>query len=169
MLEIVARNGLLEIHDRMSPGIRGLYVAIGLIPLLAPYQLLIQPHWQGFLNLPFLFAAIISAGALAVSSLFFWAAIAGLDRRASFDGVARCLTYSAGAPAVRLRQEVVPFDRIRGVEIVTHDWSEGSPSYSLRVEIDGGGEYDLGSSWSRAEVEKAGRRIAGLVGVELAG
>ena len=48
-------NGSLEIHDRMPPLKRIILFLLSLIPLLAPYELLIVPQWNDYLNPFFLF------------------------------------------------------------------------------------------------------------------
>lgn len=47
---------------------------LGLVPLIAPYELLLEPRWHNYFNVPFLFAAAVSAGAGAVSAFFVWGA-----------------------------------------------------------------------------------------------
>lgn len=55
----------------MRPGARILLAALGLAPLLAPYEWMMRASWEDYLN-PFfnpffVVAALVSAGAIAVS------------------------------------------------------------------------------------------------------
>jgi hypothetical protein len=112
----------------------------------------------------FLFAALVSFGALVVSGFFIWAAIAGLSSRMCFDKLHNTFTSSTDAPVVPIRKNVYPIGSIRAIGIETHEWSDGAPSDSLRVEMTDGREFTSGSSWSRAEIEEMKERVASFLG-----
>ena len=78
MLKVIETKEEIEIQSLMLIRQGALFLLLALVPLLAPYELIVRPHWQHYVNVIFLFAAAISAGAIAVSALLAWAALAGL-------------------------------------------------------------------------------------------
>lgn len=137
---------------------------LSLIPLLAPYELIIVPDWDNYLNPYFLFVLIISIGSLAVSGFLVWAAIAGINSMMHFDKPRQMFIYQADAPVMPIRKVEVPIATIRAFEIETHDWSEGSPSYSFKVVMKDGHEYSCGSSWSKTEIEEIKEQVERFLG-----
>jgi len=128
---------------------------LGLIPLLAPYELLWRVHWHDYWNLVFLLFAIVSVGAIAVSGFFLFATLAGLSSQMSFDARRSTFTYSERAPIVRQRTQVLPLSSIESIHVRTQEWSDGSPSYSLEVTMFNGTVFDSSSSGSLQEIEQA--------------
>ena len=163
-LPVVESGENLEIESPMPVGMRILLLLIALFPLLAPYELLLKPRWTGIVNVVFLFMALVSLGALCVSALFVWAAVAGIRSRMTFDRARELFTYTAWAPAMGTRTSRRRLDAIAALEIETHDWSDGAPSYSLKVVMGDQQTFRSGSSWSRDEVEEIRQRVAAFVG-----
>ena len=128
---------------------------LGLIPLLAPYELGWRVQWHDYWNPIFLVFAIISVGAIAVSGFFLCAALVGLSSQMTFNALRSTFIYSERAPLVPQRTQVLPLSSIKSIHIRTQEWSDGSPSYSLRVTIFNGAVFDSGSSGSRQEIEQA--------------
>lgn len=143
----------------MRVGMRIVLFLIALFPLLAPYQLLWKPRWTGYLNLFFLFAAVVSLGATCVSAFFAWAAVAGISSRMKFERGRGLLTNTAWAPVMGTRITGCRLDAITAVEIETHAWSDGAPSYSLKVVAANQETFRTGSSRSRDEVELLRNRV----------
>jgi hypothetical protein len=143
----------------MRTRVRLLFAALALIPLLAPYELLVAARWEWSLHPVFLFAVLVSAGAVAVSALLLYAAVAGLSSRMVFDVGAGMFRYTAGAPAVKRHTRVQPLADVRGVEVGMRDWSDGSPSYHLRITMVDGTVFTSGASWSREEIEAIRARV----------
>jgi hypothetical protein len=158
-LPVTESADALEIESPMPGGKRVLFFLLGLFPLIAPYELLLKPRWTGIANVFFLFAAAVSLGALCVTAFLFFAAVAGIRSRMRFDRARRAFTYAASAPAMGTRTTDLPLSAITGVEIRTHEWSDGAPSYSLEVRTGGGETFHTSSSWSRGEVEALRRRV----------
>lgn len=163
-LPVVESGETLEIESPMRVGMRIVLFLIALFPLLAPYELLWKPRWTGFLNVFFLFAALVSLGALCVSALFVWAAVAGISSRMTFERGRGRLTSTAWAPVMGTRVTRCRLDAITAVEIETHEWSDGAPSYSLKVVASDGQAFRTGSSWSRDEVAALRRQVDGFLG-----
>ncbi len=160
MLRVVEEGNRLEIISPMPAGKRVLFGVLALVPLLAPYQLLIAPHWEDVLNPFFGFAALISLGALAVSAFLVWAAIAGIESTALFDRQRRTLTTIARAPVMPLQARRYSLNDLRAIEIEKTEWSAGVPSYSLRIDTADGRAFKLLAEYDRAEPEAVLRQIS---------
>ena len=98
MPDTIETEGVLEIRDRVSLRTRVIFALLSLFPLLAPYELLILPKWEHRLHPFFLLCAFISIGAMTLSGLLVWAAIAGLNSRMRFDRPRRHPHLHVGCP-----------------------------------------------------------------------
>jgi hypothetical protein len=145
----------------MTPGLRAFFFLIGLVPLAAPYELLIKPGWETIFHPFFALAAIISGGALVVSALFVWASVAGIEAGARFDRRRRTLTTVERAPVMPTRTRTRPLDELRAIEIEKTDWSDSGPTYSLRLGFADGQALKLLASFARPEEAEAVRRRIG--------
>jgi hypothetical protein len=149
----------------MKVGMRVLLVVLAVFPLIAPYELLVRIDWQSYLHPFFLLAAFISAGAVALSAFFIFAAIAGLSSEIVFDRPSSTLTHSFEAPVVRRTRRVYPLTAISNVETAERDWSDSSPSYHLRVILDDDTVIESSSSGSRDDIEAIRVRVERFVAV----
>lgn len=163
MLNVIETGDTLEVTSPMPVGRRVLFGLLAIFPLLAPYELLLKPGWESILNPFFGFAALISLGALCLSAFLVWAAIAGLESRARFDLPHRTLTTAYWAPVVPLTMRPYSLNDLRAVRLETIEWSEGSPSYSLRIETTDGRSLRLMGEYDRPEVEAIQSRIASFL------
>jgi len=143
----------------MSLGFRIVLMLLGVLPLIAPYELLVRIDWQDYLSPLFLLAALISAGAAVLSLFLVFAALAGLKSQLVFDRSASTLTYSFEAPMVKRTSRVYPLSAVGTVEVEERTWTDGAPTYHLRVIVDDGAVIESGSSLSRDEVEAIRTRI----------
>lgn len=116
-------------------------------------------QWNDYRHPAFVFAAIISAGAVALSVLLVFAAVAGLSSQMTLDSARATFTYSTGAPIVPRRMLVLPLSSLEGVHVRSHEWSDGAPSYTLMVKMSDGATFESGSSWSREDVEHEKGRV----------
>lgn len=158
-LDVIDRDGRLEVRSLLRTRVRLLFGVLALIPLLAPYELLVAARWEFSLHPTFLFAALVSLGAVAVSALLCHAALAGLSSRMVFDGRAGTFLHAAGAPVVTHDTRVHPLTDVRGVEVGVRDWSDGSPSYHLRITVEDGTVFTSGASGSHEEIEAIRARV----------
>ena len=165
MIRVIEGKEVIEIQSYMPAGLRVLFFLLALFPLLAPYELIIRPNWHSYLNVFFLFSALISVGALAVSAFLVWAAIAGLNSKVRFDRAEGTLTYSAGAPIVRWHFRQCPIESIALLRVEKNDWSDGAPSYSFLTQITDGSKFKSGSSWSSEEIEDIVQRVSTFLGM----
>jgi len=160
MLNVVETEDTLEVTSPMPVGRRVLFGLLALIPLLAPYELLLKPGWENILNPFFGFAAIISLGAILVSAFLLWAAIAGLESRARFDLQPRSLTTAFWAPIVPLTVRTYSLNDLQTVEVETTEWSDSGPSYSLLIKTIDGRTLRLLGEYDKSGVESVRSRIA---------
>lgn len=164
-VEFNESDGIIELTTPMPVGRRVVLVLLALFPLLAPYELLFRAGWSGRWHIAFLFPALISLGALGLSVLLVYAALAGLEVRMRFDLARRVMMYQATAPLVRLRAVEVPFDAIVRVEVIPHEWSDGPDSFSIRVVKSDGRRFESGSTECRPDSERNAERIRDVVGL----
>jgi hypothetical protein len=153
MIKVSHDTERFEIISPMPRGRRLFFALLALFPLLAPYELMIRVQWTGYLNPFFIIAAFISAGAIALSLFLVFAALAGLSSRMTIDAAHSTFTYSHVAPVVRQRTQVFPLSTLESVQVRTHEWSDGAPSYSLMIKMSDGATFNSGSSWSRQDME----------------
>lgn len=159
-LRVVETLDRLEIASPMPRLKRFIFLLLALVPLLAPYELLMAPGWENILNPYFGFAALISLGALAVSAFLVWAAIAGIESTARFDRRRGAFTTVARAPVMPLRAQAYSFDDLRAVEIEATEWSDGSPSYSLRIDTADGRAFKLLAGFDQRGVEAVRHQLS---------
>lgn len=163
MLKVIETKNYIEVQSRLPASQRVLLAAIALLPLWAPYQLIIRPDWQDYLNVFFLIVAAVSIGAVAVSVLFAWAAVAGLNERLRFNRARRHLTYTAGAPLVRRHHTRRPMADIAHLGTEKHDWSDGTPSYRFVTHMVDGKTFKAGAAWPREEIDRVVARVSGFL------
>jgi hypothetical protein len=160
MLRVAESEDRMEITSPMPVGKRLVFFVLALVPLLAPYQLLVAPRWENVLNPFFGFAALVSLGALAVSAFLVWAAIAGIESTARFDRQRRTLTTIDRAPVMPLQARTYSLNDLRVIEVEKTEWSDGAPSYSLRIDTADGQAFKLLAEHDRAEPEAVRHRIS---------
>lgn len=165
MLTVIEGEDFIEIQSKLPTGQRVLFLVFSLIPWIAPYQLIIKPGWMDYFNVFFLIALVISLGAIVVSAFFIWAAIAGLNSLLRFDKRQGILSCSEGAPILKWRTTQCTMDAISSLRIEKHDWSDGSPSYTIQIVIHDGREFKSGSSWSLTEMQDILRRVSLFIGL----
>jgi hypothetical protein len=158
-LEVIEKGSRLLVISTMLPGMRLFLGLLSLFPLIAPFELIIRVDWQSYFNVFFLFAGLISAGAVAVSALLLFAALAGLSSHATFDRAKGLFLYWQKAPIVPKKSVGYPLANIKGLEIKNHDWTDGSPGYSLLVIMQDNKAFDLCSSWDKSRMEKVKEQI----------
>jgi len=97
-LEVAASPDRLEIRSPMRVGLRIALAAMGAVPLLAPFELLVRVDWHDLASPAFVFAALISLGAVAVGALFVFAAVAGTSSSIVVDRRAGTISFASQAP-----------------------------------------------------------------------
>ena len=163
MLTVIESENSFEIQSTLPTGQRVIFLLLALFPLIAPYELIIEPDWEYYFNVFFLIALIISVGAMALSAFLVWAAIAGLNSQLRFDKSQGTFSCAEGAPVVRWQTKQFPLEDVASLRIEKQDWSDGSPSYTLLVVTDDGKEFKAGSSWSLKEMEAIRQRASSFL------
>jgi hypothetical protein len=169
MPSIRESDGILEIREEMNLGKRVFFLLLALFPLLAPYQLILRTGWTSFFNFIFLLALVISLGAIFLSGFFVFTAVAGLSTLLRFDTHQRVFTYTQAAPIVPLTRKRLPFDQINRLEVEEHDWSDGSPTFSLRVHTKDESSFKSGSFWNKQEAHRLADKVEKLLAQSSAG
>jgi hypothetical protein len=163
LIELIEQPDRLEIVSCTRTGMRVLFGLLALFPLIAPWELLIRIDWQSYTHPFFVLAAIISAGALALSALLLFAACAALDSRLVLDAARFSLTHATKAPLIRQRLSVRKLDELASFNVVKREWSDGAPSFYLQVVTSDAALIEAASSWSREEIESIKSRIDGFL------
>ena len=144
----------LEFISALSPVTRVFFALFAFVPLLAPYELLIKPSWQGQVSFVLIFFLVISIGAVVVSLSLFAAALFGRSRRFLFDASKRQLTYQFKTAFNPVGQEIYSFDQIKSLEIKVNEWESRLDTYDIAVKIAGKPEMKFGDFSSRSDAER---------------
>ena len=170
MIAISRTADRIDIVSPMRPGKRLLFAFLSLIPLLAPYELIVRVQWSDYRHSMFLLAATVSAGAVALSVFFIYAALAALSTRMTLDAASSAFTYSQVATVVPKRTQVFPLSLVESVHVRAHEWSDGPPTFSLMVKMSDGAKFETGCSGSQQDVEHARALVETFLGrAQLAG
>jgi hypothetical protein len=144
----------LEFSSDLSWAARALVLIGGVLPLLAPYELLIRPSWRGDVTSIWWLVLLISAGAVGVSLLAIYFALFGLAQRIRFDSYRRVVTYGFKAAVLRYREKRYPFSAIETLEVRTHEWTDGPATHNLVLKLKGAREIEFGRFTDQAEAER---------------
>jgi len=165
MLNVVESPDLLEIQFAFPIGKRVLFLVLSLFPLIAPYQLIFRVNWQNYFNVFFIFAFVISLGAIGVSAFFVWAAIAGMESRLRLDLMQGKYLFTTGAPIIKWQTNQGDIKDISKIQVEQHDWSDGAPTYSILTITNDGQQFKMGSSWSLDEINDIANRVSAFLGL----
>lgn len=153
MDKIQQSDNHIEFSSDLGVTVRIFVLISGLFPLLAPYGLLIKPSWPEGFSLLWLFAVIISAGAIGVSIFFLWAALFGMSQSIRFDIVNQSIFYSYKTALKHFHERSYPFNKVEKLQVVTHEWTDGPPSYNIGLKIKGVREIEFGNFILRNDAE----------------
>ena len=99
----------LEFTSYMRPATRICIFIAGLIPLLAPYELLFKPTWNTFVSPFFFLSLLISLGAVVVTVFFLAAAVLGLNEVIRFNAAEREVRYGFRSAASQVARKTCSF------------------------------------------------------------
>ncbi|MBT3313380.1 MAG: hypothetical protein HN390_02085 [Anaerolineae bacterium] len=159
-----ARKLVFKTH--LSTFERILFFIVGLFPLLAPYELLIKPSWNGEYGLIFFFFFLLSLGALSVSFFFIAATFLGRKEHYIFDAEKRVLVYRYKNVFIQNREENYPFSAIRSLWVKTSVWDSGPDTYDIALDVGKKRPYQFGQYAERKEAEEYFTRLQKMTGVE---
>ena len=158
------RESVLEFTSHLSPAARICLFVAGLVPLLAPYELLVKPRWNAFLSPFFFISLLISLGAVGITVIFLAAALVGLNEKIRFNAARREVTYGYGAPLIRWREKRTSFAEIREVKIETQTWSDGPDTYRVQLDMLHGRAIQFGRFATVEEAERTCANVRALLG-----
>jgi hypothetical protein len=158
MPEVNESETQLVFVERMAPGLRVFVFLVGFVPLLAPYELLIKPNWQGF-SLFMILPIFISLGATSVGLAFMAAGLLGLNHALHFDAASKTVFYIFETAITPLRRRQYDFAEVATVEINVHTWDSSADTYGVRVTFADGRKVEVGSFTDQDKADKYLRRI----------
>jgi hypothetical protein len=163
MEQIVQTGDRIEFTEHMSAGMRVFLFIVGLLPWLAPYELLIRPGWTRF-SIFTLFFLVISLGAVAVSLAFIGGAIFGLNQTLTIDRACRTIIHAYESAAFPLKVRTYAFGQLQSIELMDHDWDSGPSTHGLKFTFADGHHTEPGSLSSREEARQWKEQIEGWLG-----
>ena len=162
MPEVIESETQLVFVERMAPAFRVVVFVIGFFPLIAPYELLIKPNWQGF-SLFMILPIIISLGATSIGLTFMAAGLLGLNHALHFDAASKTAFYIYETAITPLRRRQYDFAEVATVDIHVHTWDSGPDTYGLRVTFADGRKVEVGSFPDKDEADKYLQRIQAML------
>lgn len=153
MYEISETSDRLEFRKKLSVATRLLIFVCGLLPFLAPYELLIRPRWEELSGPIWMLCVSISAGAVLVSLFFFAFAILGLNQVFRFDLTRHTMTYGFDGPLLRYRQRTYAARDVQRIDIERDSGTDGPDYYNLVV-VTSTARFSFGEFSSRQEAER---------------
>jgi hypothetical protein len=163
MYTIHQSGNVIEFSNKVSPGVRVLIFLFGLVPLLAPYELLIKIKWESYFNLPFAISLFIALGATAVSLFLFFFALMSMNQRLRFDGDRRVLTYGYNTAILPFMAKDHPFRKITALAVEVNDWGDGPTTYDLRLQVEGERKITFGNFEKRDDADRYHRVLKNLI------
>ena len=154
MDKITQTGQTLAFDKRVHPAVRVVIFLIGLLPLLAPYELLVRVHWNVFFSLPFFISLLFSIFLAAFSVFIVFIALFAQNQHVCFDRDRSMLTHGWSDAVRAYRETSHRFQEISEPELKVHDWSDGPNSYDLLVKTRSGDKISFGDFSSREEAER---------------
>ncbi len=163
MLKVQETNEELIFINTISTGLRIFLFFVGWIPaILAPYELLIRPRWNG-VSLFMIIPILIAVSAVAVGGLCIGAGLLGLNQTLRFHLKKKTIHYAYESPLTHLGKKTFTFSELAKCEIKEHDWSDGPPSYGMRFIFLDDQKIDMGSFEKKAEAEQYLNKVETLM------
>lgn len=157
-------TGRIEFADRLTVFHRATLAIMGLLPLYAPYDLLLRSSAAEAIT-PFSWIPLlISLGAILVSLLFIGAALFGMDQRVVIESATGAVIHSHRTRMIGTRTARYAFASIEGIDIAVHEWSDGPSTYTIKMEMFGGGSIEFGRFPGREEAERYLAEVRKLTG-----
>jgi hypothetical protein len=162
-------DGRVELESRLTPLGRLLLGALALVPWLAPYELLFKPRWLSPASPMFLFALVISLGAIAVSAMLLMGALLGRSRRIIIERGSDEILEVTDSVLRRRHVRRVPLRKVRGASVMTQSSSDGPDASFLRLELDGGDVLDTPTCAERPSLEQVAQLVTTWRDLRLSG
>jgi hypothetical protein len=162
--EVFESEECFVIQTRVGRGTRIFIGLLGLVPLIAPYDLLVKARWNSYFNFPFLLVLIVSIGAVFIGAMFVFAAAFSMSIKITLDRRTQIFRHSSESPTIRNKTEEHPLSHIQRLEVRETNWSDGPPSYALQFVMEGDKVYEVGPFNSLAEIDQILQRAKRFVG-----
>jgi hypothetical protein len=160
---IESSTGRIAFIDRFPLVHRIILALLGLLPLAAPYELLILPLRQDSTITVSFIPFLISLGALAVSFVFIGSALLGAEQHITFDAELRTIICRSLRGLAGLLEQRYPFGMVAHIEVRTHEQSDGPASHNIILTITQGREIEFGRFGSRDEAERHREEVAEML------
>jgi hypothetical protein len=154
MDNIKQSNNKIEFTSHLSLAARALIMIFGLFPLLAPYELLIKPSWNGKINWLMVFLLLISIGAIVLSIFSICTALFGINQSIQINSTNRIITNGYKPGLLRFRQNQYLFSEIEIVQLKVHEWTDGPTTFNIGLKAVGHREIEFGGFATQEEAEK---------------
>jgi hypothetical protein len=164
MDQISQTPGRIEFIDRLTVVHRISLAVMGLIPLYAAYDLLLRHSLPEGITPAHVVPLVISLGALLVSLLFIGAAFFGMDQRVVIEAATGAVIHTRRAAVLGSRTTRHPFAAIGGTDVAVHEWSEGPPTFNIKIDLLGGGSIEFGRFIVREDAERYLAEVRTLTG-----
>jgi hypothetical protein len=156
-------NGTIEFRSTISPIVRLLLLVGALIPLIAPYELVLRPRWESPLVIFGVFAILASIGAVAVSVILAAVAIFGLNEEVTVDPERGVIRYACKRALLPARTCEFPIHALTGVAMTTETIADGPTCHKVVIGISGHGEIESPPIDDRAVAEQYRYRLEELM------
>jgi hypothetical protein len=163
MDKITGSGQRLSFDKRVHPVIRSGIFLIALLPLLAPYELLLKVRWESFFNPSFFFALLISIIMAAVSAFIMFVALFARNQYVCFDGDGSTLTYGWSDAVRPYRETIYRFEEISEPELETHTWSDSPNSYHILVKTRDGLKISFGDFAAKEQAQQYLAKLAEII------
>ena len=144
MTSLQVTDGRVQATSHLTGWGRLALLVVGLVPLLAPWELLVRPRWTTFASPFFAFALFISLGATGLAVLLMSGAVLGRSTRLVIARSERALQLTTWGLFQRSTRRV-PLEQVTSVSVVTHESSEGPDTFSLSFALADGSQLE--SPW----------------------
>lgn len=153
-------SGTIEFRSTISPIVRVLLLAGALIPLIAPYELVLRPRWESPLAVFGVFAILASIGAVAVSIILAAVAIFGLNEEVTVDPERGVIRYTCKRLLFPLRTCEYPLNALTAVAMTTEEITDNGPvCHKVVIGISGHGQIESPPIDDRAVAEQYRYRL----------
>ena len=161
---IVQTPGRISFENHLTPLHRIVMAFFGLLPLYAPFELIIRPQWPVQFTPFIVVPLLISLGAIVVSLIFLSTAFLGVSQRVLVDTTTGAIVHESRRLLAGTRTSRHPFVSIAEMNIRTVEWSEGPATYHIRISVHGGEIMEFGGFSAEDEARNYLSAITTMVG-----
>jgi hypothetical protein len=151
------------LRETISTTARILLALAGLLPLLlAPYEFLVRPTWEGF-SIAYLLAILFSLIAVIIGVLFLSAGLFGLNKWLIFEKETSSVIFEYKSALLPLKTKIYSFRDIVSIDIRFHDWTDGASTYGLQFQLTNNHSIEIGAFEKKLDAEKMLSQISNFI------